>query len=149
MCAHFCYKMVHGGIWDWYIVGFVQQVYCFYHHALTHWGRVTHIWVGEQTIIGSDNGLSPGRRQAIIWTNAGIFSIEPLGTNFNETLIKIFTFSSKKTYLKMPSGKWWPSCLGLNELIQLTHSSLVRYPCTREMGHHYFWLLLPTWLAQK
>ena len=30
-------------------------------------------------IIGSDNGVSPGRRQAIIWTNAGIFFIGPLG----------------------------------------------------------------------
>ena len=27
--------------------------------ALTHWGRVTHICVGNLTIIGSDNGLSP------------------------------------------------------------------------------------------
>ena len=35
----------------------------------THWGRVTHICVSELTIIGSDNGLSPGRRKAIIWTN--------------------------------------------------------------------------------
>ena len=26
-CAHFCYKMVHCGIWDRYIVGFVQEVY--------------------------------------------------------------------------------------------------------------------------
>ena len=25
-----------------------------------------HIWVSKLTIIGSDNGLSPGRRQAII-----------------------------------------------------------------------------------
>ena len=33
---------------------------------LTHWGRVTHICVSKLTIIGSDNGLSPGRRQAII-----------------------------------------------------------------------------------
>ena len=33
---------------------------------------------------GSDNGLSPGRRQAIIWTNAGILLIGPLGTNINE-----------------------------------------------------------------
>ena len=39
---------------------------------LTHWGRVTHICVSNLTIIDSDNGLSPGRRQAIIWTNAGI-----------------------------------------------------------------------------
>ena len=51
---------------------------------ITHWGRVTHICVSELTIIGSDNGLSPGRRQAIIWTNAGILLIQPLGTNFNE-----------------------------------------------------------------
>ena len=39
--------------------------------VLTHWGRVTHICVGKLTIIGSDNGLSPERRQAIIWTNIG------------------------------------------------------------------------------
>ena len=37
-----------------------------------HWGRVTHICVSELTIIGSDNGLSPGRRQTIIWNNAGL-----------------------------------------------------------------------------
>ena len=36
------------------------------HYILTHWGRVTHICVSKLTIFGSDNGLSPGRRQAII-----------------------------------------------------------------------------------
>ena len=36
---------------------------------------MTHIWVSKLTIIGSDNGLSPSRRQAIIWTNAGILLI--------------------------------------------------------------------------
>ena len=40
---------------------------------LTHWGRVTHICIGKLISIGSDNGLLPGRRQAIIWTNVGIF----------------------------------------------------------------------------
>ena len=40
--------------------------------ALTHWGRVTLICVNKLTTIGSDNGLSPTRRQAIIWSNAGI-----------------------------------------------------------------------------
>ena len=44
---------------------------------LTHWGRVTHICIVKLTVIGSDNGLSPGRRQAIIWTNAGILLIGP------------------------------------------------------------------------
>ena len=52
--------------------------------SLTHWGRETHICVSKLTIIASDNGLSPGRRQAIIWTNVGILLIGPLGTNFNE-----------------------------------------------------------------
>ena len=56
---------------------------------LTHCGRVTHVSVGKLTIIGSDNGLSPGRRQAIIWTNAGILLIGPLRTKFSEILIYI------------------------------------------------------------
>ena len=80
------------------------------------WGRVTHICVGKQTIIGSDNGSAPGRRQAIIWTNAGILLIGPLGTNFSEILIEILTFSFKKMQLKMSSVKWRPFCLGLNVL---------------------------------
>ena len=87
-----------------------------YHPILTHWGRVTHICVVKMTIIGSDNGLSPGRRQAIIWTNAGILLIGPLGTNFIEILIGIQTFSFKKMHLKMSSAKWRPFCLGLNVL---------------------------------
>ena len=53
-------------------------------HILTHWGRATHICVGDKTIIGSDNGLSPGRRQAIICTNGGVLLIGTLGTNFSE-----------------------------------------------------------------
>ena len=56
---------------------------------LTRWGPVAHICINKLTIIGSDNGLSPGRRKAIIWTNAGILLIGPLGTNFSEILIEI------------------------------------------------------------
>ena len=83
---------------------------------LTHWGQLTPICVVKQTIIGSDNGLSPERRQAIIWTNAGILLIGPLGTNFSEILIEIQTISLKKILLKMSSAKCWPFCLGLNVL---------------------------------
>ena len=83
---------------------------------LTHWGRVTHICIGNQTIIGSDNGLSLGRRQAIIWTNDGILLIQSLETNFREILSKIHTFSFKKMLLKTSSAKWRPSCLDLNVL---------------------------------
>ena len=84
--------------------------------SLTHWGRVMHICVGKLTIIGSDNGLSPGRHQAITWTNAGIFLIRPLATNFSEILIGYRTFSFKEMRLKMSSAKWRPFCLGLNVL---------------------------------
>ena len=73
-----------------------------------HWGRATYICVGKLTIIGSDNGVSPGRRQAIIWTIAGILFIESLGTNFSEILIRIETFSFTKKHLKMSSAKWRP-----------------------------------------
>ena len=55
-----------------------------------------HICVNKLTIIGSDYGLLPGQRQAIIWTNAGILLIRMLETNFSEILSKIHTFSFKK-----------------------------------------------------
>ena len=72
---------------------------------LTLWGRVTHICVGKLTIIGSDNGLSPGRRQAIIWTNARILLIRPSGTTFSDIVIGFQTFLFKKINFKM-SVKW-------------------------------------------
>ena len=68
--------------------------------GLTHWGRVTHIRISKLNIIGSYNGLSPGRRQAIFWTNAGILLIWPLGTILSEMFIEIHTFSFKKMHVK-------------------------------------------------
>ena len=65
---------------------------------LTHWGRVTHTCISKIILIGSDNGLSPCRRQPIIWTNAAILLIGPLGTNFNEIFIKIQIFSFQKFF---------------------------------------------------
>ena len=99
---------------------------------LTHWGRMTHICVSKLTIIGSDNGLPPGRRQAIIWTNAGILLIGPLETNFSGIFIKIHTFSFKKMHVKMLSGKRRPFCLGLNMLsnqlcVQVHHAMITRF----------------------
>ena len=116
---------------------------------LTHWGQVTHICVVDLTIIGSDNGLSPGRRQAIIWTNAGILLFGPLGTKFSELLIEIHTFSFKKIHLKMSSGKWRPFCLGLNELI---HWGQVTHVWVNALTHHWFrqWVggcLMNLWLT--
>ena len=56
-------------------------------YILAHWGRVTYICVGNLIIIGSDNGLSSVKYQAIIWINVGILLIGPLVTNFSEMLI--------------------------------------------------------------
>ena len=96
------------------------------------WGRVTHICVGNLTIIGSDNGLWPGRRQAIIWTSAGTLLIGPLGANFCESLIEILTFSFKKMRLKVSSQKWGPFCPNLNVL---------SYLYLRQYGQLPLWLL--------
>ena len=74
---------------------------------LTHWGRVI-ICLSKLNIIVSDSGLSPGLCQAIIWTNAEILLIGPLGTNFSENF--------KKMRLKVSSAKRRPFCLCLNVL---------------------------------
>ena len=113
----------------WSFVSFVLSHRCY----LTHWGRVTHICDGKLTIIDSDNGLLPGRPQAIIGTNAGILLIGPLGTNFNEILIGIQTFSFKKMHFKMSSAKWRPFCLGLSVLNVIQKA----VPC----GHAMLWYL--------
>ena len=84
---------------------------------LTHWGRVTHIPFSKLTIIGSDNGLLPCQCQAIIWTNAGILLIKPLGTNISAISITIHIFSFLKYiwqyrlenggHLVLTSVYWW------------------------------------------
>ena len=122
---------------------------------LTHWGRGTHICVSKLTIIASHNGFSPGRRQAIIWTNAGILLIWPLGTNFSEILIEIYKFPFKKMHLKTSSAKWRPFCLGLNvltllvlepeysiknrSLLQLLMPWLLAWPCHEQP---WYWLYM-------
>ena len=89
-------------------------------HYLTQWSQVRHIYIyiyiSKLTIIGSDNGLSPGWHQAIIWINAGILFLGALGTKFSEISIEIYTFSFEKLPLKMSAGKWQSFCLGLNVL---------------------------------
>ena len=64
--------------------------------GLTHWGQVTHISVSKLTIICSDNGFSPDRRQAIIWTSARILLNGPLGIKFSDIVIEIHAFHSQK-----------------------------------------------------
>ena len=92
---------------------------------ITHWEWVMHICVSELTIIGADNGLSPGMRQAIIWANARILLIGPLGTILSEILTEIHIFSLKKKDLNILSGKWRPFCLSLNVLKAIALEMLI------------------------
>ena len=98
-----------------------------------------HICVNKLNIISSDNGLSPERRQAIIWSNAGVLLIGPVGTNFSEISIEIYIFSFKKMHLKMSSGNWQPFCLGINVLTSLSMPSKVLSPWNwvLECSYHF------------
>ena len=52
-----------------------------------------------------DKGVSPVRRHAIIWTNAGPLLTEPLGAYFSEIWIEIQQLAYKKMNVKMSSEK--------------------------------------------
>ena len=108
---------------------------------IPHWGRVTHICVSKLTIIGWDNGLSPGRRKAIIWTNDGILLIWSFGTIFSDILIEIHLFSFKKIHLNMSSAKCRPFCLGLNVIYHKhTHSFVL---CGYDISSGFRWSIWP------
>ena len=120
---------------------------------LTHWGRVTHICVSKLTTIGSDNGLSPGWRQAIIQTNAGILLIQNSGTNLIEILVKILPFSFKKIHLNMLSakmvailcrGRWadslWPRVTPHNIIHLSSLDQIVAYWCHATTWAKIDWL---------
>ena len=124
----------------------VVSVFCLWRVLiLTHWGRVTHICVSKLTIIGSDNGLSPGRCQAINWTNAGILLIGPLGASFSESLVGIDTFSFKKMPLKTSSEKWLPFCLGLNVLNNQKFVCIHHSHITSFLNQFFYMIIIVTW----
>ena len=122
--------------------GYIKMFYWSSHmfhwssHFFISWGPRTDKfrWVWYASVnwvsIGSDNGLSPIRRQAIILTNAGLLSIGPLGTNFSEIFIKIQIFSFTKMHLKISSAKQWPFCSegdGLSRSIYHRQRILIKF----------------------
>ena len=104
----------------WYFVfKFKFQSSWFPTFQLTYWNQVTHVsmYTCNLTIIGSDNGLSPDRRQASTWTNAEISLIVPVETNCSDFFYsKSVHFHSTEMHLKTSSVKWRPFCLRLNVL---------------------------------
>ena len=108
------YMQISG--WYFFILAF-NVIFILASSNLNHWGLVKNICINNLNTIGSDNGLSPSRRQANIWTNAWILLISPSRTNSIWMLIVIHKFSFKKMHLKMSSAKWLPFCLSLNMLM--------------------------------
>ena len=105
-----------------------------FHGPITHLPLVPHICVSVNWVsIGSENGLLPGRHQAIIWTNAVILSITPQGTYFNEILFEIQIFSFKKTHLNISSAKWRPFCPGGDEIMAV---SSIYHRCSALIPRH-------------
>ena len=111
---------------------------------LHNWILLTHIYVTESCSTASDNGLSPIRHQAIIWTNAGLLSTVPLGTIFSEISMKKQNFSFTKVHLKyrlrndshFVQGRWFkwkPKPNSPQGLEILTHDA----------GYHS--VFIPTW----
>ena len=101
---------------------------------------MTHICVSKLTIICSDNGLSPGRRHAIIWTNAWILLTGPLGTKFSEILLESCKFSFKIMYLKLSSYNLRQFCVGPNEMIFGLNVSEALLCIHNSLGYSVWWI---------
>ena len=105
---------------------------------LSHWGRVTHIWLGNLTFIGSDYGLLPGRN-IVNWTLRN-----KLQRNFSRNS-NIFI---QEMHLKRLSAKCRSFYLGLNVLnfarFELRTSLLY---CHRPLG--YVGLIFVVFLYRK
>ena len=101
---------------------------------LTHWGWVMHTCISKRTNIGSDNGLPPGRRQAIIWTKAGILLIEPFVINCSEIFV-----------LRLLNSRFQKTAIYITNFEKhfTTNDCLVPHPCCGtniilcKLGQHY------------
>ena len=114
------------------------------HICLSHWGRMMHICVSKIIIIGSNNGLTLGRRQAMnqFW-NIVNWSFRH---KLSKIVIEMHTFSFNKMHLKM-SAKWSLFCLGLK-----IHQPMVMPFGITELDQHYlnlFWLFIDEVLWQS
>ena len=100
--------------WEWLVLAKLSKAMSFNSQRIwliSAWCRINASvnWVS----IGSRNGLSPVRRQAITRTNTDLLSIRHLGTTFSDIWIEIKkTVTFTKIHLKLSSAKWLPFCSG-------------------------------------
>ena len=135
-CAKFCIDHLLEFGWEWNKFSRKLKRDGEILHKMDPCTQSVNSCVGKLTSIGSDNGLSPVRRQAIIWTNARVLLIGPVWANFNEILVGVQIFPFRKMHLHMSSANLRPVCLGLNVL---THCGLVTLDGGRYLGQH--WLM--------
>ena len=109
--------------------------------SLTHWGRVMYICVGNLTIIWPDNGLSLGRRQAIIWTNAGILFPEEQTSLNRYSCIFIQENSFENVVCEMASILSRPQCVNLPSY-QGKHMLIAMPYIATEISNGYFFAIL-------
>ena len=71
---------------------------------LTPWTLLSGYASLNWFLTGSDNGLSPVRHKAIIWTYDELLLIGPSGTNVSEVWIEIQQSSYQKTTFHLQNG---------------------------------------------
>ena len=95
---------------------------------------MTHICIGKLTIIGADNGLSPGRRQVIIWTCWNIVNWtlrNKLHWNFNRNSnIFIQENALESVVCEMATILSRPQCVNVRVFAMM-------YKLSRRIGPHY------------
>ena len=89
-------------------------------HIETEW-RIYHVSI-IYINIASNNGLSPARQQAIIGTNAGLFSVRSMRRNLSE-----YAGIEKHYHSTVTSAKLWAFCL-INDKFHMCRTLLLIKP---------------------
>ena len=132
-------------MWGWGCV--CARMYAVYGlFDLTRWGRLTHMSQYTNHHWFRYHGLSPGRRQAIIWTNAGILLVGPLGTNssiifvqengFESVVCKMASILSRLQWVKMRLGSAY-KCIMIVQAVSSSNS--LSCPWSHVLGIPFIW----------
>ena len=70
------------------------------HRQSTHWSQVTHICISKETIIGSDNDLSPGRAKPLSEPMLEYCYLDPWEQTSVKSQSKFIYFHSRKCIWK-------------------------------------------------
>ena len=110
---------------------------------------MTQLCARKLTIVGADNGLSPGRHQTIIWTNGGILLICTLGNlkrnsytyiqenEFDNVVSEMVAILSRPQYVKVNMTQEFCICV----LPRVMLSGLI-YPRFNEVEKGLYWFHL-------